>query len=59
MSERITIEVFPDYIETIIAALKQKRDWHERENKSELGDEAIVAWITQIIKDLEKQEDAR
>ena len=53
---RTTIEVFPDYIETILIALRQKADWHGAQGNTELGDDAIVAWINQIIVDIEGQQ---
>ena len=69
--ERITIEVYPDYIETIIIALQQKAKWHLSQGaaglshkaltaagldvEDQLRDEVIVRWINQIIADLEEQ----
>ena len=53
--ERIKIEVYPDYIETILAALRQKADWHARQNDEDQGDHVIVIWINQIILDIEQQ----
>lgn len=53
--ERITIEVYPDYIETIIIALQQKAKWHSEELDPLMVDDMIVRWIDQIIADLEEQ----
>ena len=55
MNDRIKIEVYPDYIETILMALEQKADWHAAQDDGEQGDQAIVAWINQIINDLREQ----
>jgi len=52
---RRTIEVYPDYIETILIALKQKAKWHARQGDAAAGDHAIVAWLNQIILDIEVQ----
>lgn len=48
--DRIRIEVYPDYIETILIALRQKANWHAK--MSEEGDDVVVAWINQIIRDI-------
>ncbi len=65
--KRIKIEVFPDYIETILIALHEKREWHDKQDdkEKEQVDDAIIAWITQIILDIgnqyksEKKEDEK
>tara|TARA_R100001163_G_C4952556_1_gene119723 strand:- start:172 stop:351 length:180 start_codon:yes stop_codon:yes gene_type:complete len=54
-AKRIKIEVFPDYIETILIALKQKADWHAKQGDIDQGDDAIVVWINQIVLDIEQQ----
>ena len=53
---RTTIEVYPDYIETILIALRQKAEWHAAQGDTATGDDAIVAWINQIIVDIEGQQ---
>ena len=58
MNDRITIEVYPDYIATLLIALEQKADWHVAQDNKEQGDQAIVAWINQIINDLREQTEA-
>lgn len=55
MTDRITIEVYPDYIDTIIAALEQRAEWHARQNDEDQGDHVIVHWINQIIVDIQDQ----
>jgi hypothetical protein len=68
---RTTIEIYPDYIKTILIALRQKAEWHAAQGdkathdyfvsllvarNSNNGDDAIVAWINQIIVDIEGQQ---
>ena len=55
INNRMKIEVYPDYIETILIALEQKANWHAAQDDREQGDHAIVAWINQIINDLREQ----
>ena len=53
MTDKIKIEIPPDYIDTMIIALEEKAKWHaSQEDESDL---VIVAWINQIIKDLKTQ----
>jgi hypothetical protein len=57
MSEtRIKIEVYPDYLDTIIAALEQKKSWHEEQTDAPKEDEAVIVWLSQIIQDLTNQQ---
>ena len=53
--------------ETILIALHEKREWHDKQDdkEKEQVDDAIIAWITQIILDIgnqyksEKKEDEK
>ena len=57
MSEtRIKIEVYPDYLDTIITALEQKKSWHEAQTNAPKEDEVVIVWLSQIIQDLTNQQ---
>ena len=57
MSEkRIKIEVYPDYLDTIITALELKKSWHESQTDAPKEDEAVIVWLSQIIQDLTDQQ---
>lgn len=47
-TNRTTIEVFRDYIETILIALRQKAEWHAAQGDTATGDDAIIWTILTV-----------